>query len=224
MLFMTQDAVPTGMHLIENLLVPFAEPNVAISYARQIADKGAGVLEELTRTFNYPPGDRIKSVMDLDHLGIKTYFSSNVCALYKKEYFDKMGGFVNRTIFNEDMIMSAKLIHAGYMVAYASSAKVIHSHKYTYMQQFRRNFDLGVSQKQYHEFFENVLSESEGIKMVKQTIGILLKRGKGYLIPEYIVHSAFKFLGYRLGKHYEVLPEKYRVWCSMNQEYWQEEV
>ena len=43
-------------------------------------------------------------------MGIKTYFCSNVCAAYKKDIFEKLGGFVDRTIFNEDMIYAGNLI------------------------------------------------------------------------------------------------------------------
>ena len=57
----------------------------------------------------------------------------------------------------------------GYAVAYAADAKVIHSHNYSCMQQFHRNFDLGVSQAEHPEVFEGIKSESEGIKLVKQT-------------------------------------------------------
>lgn len=38
------------------------------------------------------------------------------------------------------MIYAGRLIQEGYAVAYAADAKVIHSHNYSCMQQFHRNF------------------------------------------------------------------------------------
>lgn len=220
LLFMTQDAVPADTHLIEEILKPLADEKVAAVYGRQLADKNAGPIERYTRTFNYPEQDSVKSKKDLERLGIKTYFCSNVCAVYRRAAYEEMGGFVLKTIFNEDMLMAAKLIQAGYSIAYASCARVIHSHQYTYWQQLTRNFDLAVSQVQYKEIFAGVKSESEGIRLVKNTAGYLLQTGKWYRIPDLILQSGFKFLGYKLGQNYEKLPRWLVIKCSMNPSYW----
>ena len=60
---------------------------------------------------------------------------------------------------------------------------MIHSHNYTCMQQFRRNFDLGVSQAEYPEVFQTASSESEGIRLVKKTFRYLCMNGRRRLIP-----------------------------------------
>ncbi len=221
-LFMTQDAVPEDAHLIENLLAAVRPDPVAAAYGRQLPGDEVGPIERFTRQFNYPAGDGRKSKRDLDRLGIKTYFCSNVCAIYRREVYEEMGGFVQPTIFNEDMIMAARMIQAGYEIAYAASARVIHAHRYTYRQQFRRNFDLAVSQRQYREIFEGVRSESEGIRLVKDTAGHLLSTGKWYLLPDLVFQSGFKFMGYRLGKKYEKLPRRLVLWCTMNRAFWQQ--
>lgn len=44
------------------------------------------------------------------------------------------------------MILAGRMVQAGYKVAYAAEARVIHSHNYSGLQQFHRNFDLAVSQ------------------------------------------------------------------------------
>lgn len=223
--FMTQDALPKDEFLIENLIQPIVrdmerENLVAISYARQLPDKDCKVLEEYTRSFNYPPKDRIKMKKDLSILGIKTFFCSNVCAAYRRDIFHKLGGFINGAIFNEDMIFAGHAIQAGYSVAYRGKAEVIHSHNYTKLQQFHRNFDLAVSQKDNPEVFQGIKSESEGMRLVKKTVGYLLDHGKWYLIPELILTSGFKYAGYFLGKRYDRLPEGIVVKCSMNKGYW----
>lgn len=221
-LFMTQDAVPADQFLLERMLEPFDKGHVAVAYARQLANSKAGVIEQYTRVFNYPKSDRIKSKKDLDTLGIKTYFSSNVCAAYKRDIYNELGGFVTKTIFNEDMIMASAVINAGYSIAYESKAKVIHSHKYTYRQQFTRNFDLAVSQRQYKEIFENIKSEAEGIMLVKKSIKYLIHQKKIFLLPDLILQSGFKYLGYKFGYQYEKLPKWLILKFSMNKSFWKE--
>ena len=136
MLFMTQDAVPEDPVLIEKLLQAVQQKDtIAAAYGRQLPDDKVGVIETYTRQFNYPEQSLIKGKEDLPRLGIKTYFCSNVCAMYRRDIYLKMGGFVTKTIFNEDMIMAANMVQAGYQIAYAAEAKVVHAHKYTYWKQ-----------------------------------------------------------------------------------------
>ncbi|MCU9809882.1 hypothetical protein LEQ06_18050 [Paraclostridium sp. AKS46] len=107
---------------------------------------------------------------------------------------------------NEDMIISSKLIFSGKKVLYASKASVIHSHQYTYVQQFKRNFDVGVVFTDSSDYFHNVKSESEGIKYVKQAAQYLVKNKKIYMIPHLIMDSGFRFIGYKMGKNYKKMP------------------
>jgi rhamnosyltransferase len=220
LMFMTQDAVPSDEYLIEKLLIPYDDTQVAATYARQLPEENAELLERYTRHFNYPKHSRIKSLEDISNLGIKTFFCSNVCATYRRAVYQTLGGFVDKTIFNEDMIMAANIIRAHYKIAYVAEAKVVHSHKYSYLQQFSRNFDLGVSHNQYSVVFAGLKSESEGIKLVKNTLEYLLEKKKYLLIPDLILSSGFKFLGYQMGVRYNKLPGKFVKHCSMNKSYW----
>ncbi|MDD3174727.1 MAG: glycosyltransferase [Herbinix sp.] len=219
-MFMTQDAVPADELLIEKLLEPYEDPWVAASYARQMPEEKVDFIERYIRHFNYPNISSVKALEDIDKMGIKTFFCSDVCATYRNSIYKKLGGFVDKTIFNEDMIMAAGMIRADYRIAYAAEAKVIHSHNYSYIQQFTRNFDLGVSHNQYIEVFYGVKSESEGIKLVKSAIQYLIKKKKYHLIPDLIISSGFKFMGYQLGLRYDILPKDLVKRCSMNKTYW----
>ena len=221
LVFMTQDAIPCDRHLLRNLVTALTkDDNIGAAYGRQLPKKDCGFVERYTRSFNYPETSSVKTAEDLPVYGIKTFFCSNVCAAYRKEIYDKLGGFVERTIFNEDMIYAGNLIKAGYGIAYAADAKVLHSHNYSCMEQFHRNFDLGVSQAEHPEIFQSVPSEGEGIRLVKKTFSYLLKTGRVWLIPGFIMQSAFKYAGYRIGKNYQKLSLKMRICCSMNPSYW----
>ena len=220
--FMTQDAVPADEYVIGNLVKVLEEDEMTgAAYARQLAASGCNYIEKYTRKFNYPENSRIKSKEDLQEMGIKTFFCSNVCAAYKRNIYEKAGGFCKKTIFNEDMILAGHMINAGYKVAYVAEARVIHSHNYTGMQQFHRNFDMAVSQAEHPEVFEGIKSESEGIKLVKQTAAHLVKRRKIHLVPKLVYQSGCKYIGYRMGKIYKKLPDKVVKWCSMSPGYWE---
>lgn len=221
LVFMTQDAVPYDKFLIGNLIKPILErESVGAAYARQLPREDCSFLEKCTRSFNYPEISCIKTEKDMPVYGIKTFFCSNVCAAYRREAYDKAGGFVDRAIFNEDMICAGNIVKAGYGIAYVADAKVVHSHNYTCMQQLHRNFDLGVSQADHPEIFQDVPSEGEGLRLVKKTAGILVKAGKFRLLPKLFFQSGFKYIGYFMGKRYKKLPRRIVLWATMNKAYW----
>lgn len=220
LVFMTQDALPANPYLLQNLCKAFEGEKIGAAYARQLPKKDCRLLERYTRSFNYPKESKIKSQEDLPKLGIKTYFCSNVCAAYRKDVYDSLGGFEERTIFNEDMILAGKIIQSGYRIAYAADAEVFHSHNYSCKQQFKRNFDLAVSQAEHPEIFEEIRSENEGIRLVKTTAGYLFKIRKPWLLSSLFFQSASKYLGYRMGKRYQKLPKWLIRKCTMNREYW----
>ena len=219
--YMTQDAMPVNEYLVEELVKAFDNEKIAAAYARQLPNSKCNVIERYTRAFNYPEQSRIKSLKDLETLGIKTYFCSDVCAAYRKSVYESLGGFEEKTIFNEDMIMAAKIIQSGGLVKYVAEAKVIHSHNYNCKQQFQRNFDLAVSQVEHPEVFQNIKSESEGMRLVKNTMIYLIKIKKPWLIIKLILQSGFKYMGYCLGKKYGQLPMWLIKKCTMNQRYWE---
>ena len=157
---------------------------------------------------------------DLEELGIKTFFCSNVCAMYEKATYDSLGGFIRRTIFNEDMIYAGGLVQKGYKIAYVAEAEVVHSHNYNAIEQFHRNFDLAVSQTDNPQIFAGIRSEKEGMKLVLNTTKHLLKVGKPWLLFPLVTTSAGKILGYKFGQNYRRLSRRFILKCTMNPSYW----
>lgn len=219
LLFMTQDALPADRHLIGQLVSAFDDIRVKAAYARQLPRKDCRFLETYTRQFNYPEESRTKNEKDLPVLGIKTFFCSNVCAMYEKKTFMELGGFPEKTVFNEDMIYAGHLVQAGYSIRYQAEARVIHSHNYSNRQQFHRNFDLAVSQAEYPEIFQAYPSEGEGFRLVKSTAAYVCKKGKPWLVISLFTSSASKYAGYFLGKRYRKLPKWLLNRCTTDPEY-----
>ncbi len=219
-LFLTQDAVPADEFLVEHLVKAFEDEKTAVAYGRQLAASDASEIEKFTRIFNYPEESCVKEEKDTERLGIKTYFCSDVCAMYDRERYLALGGFITKTIFNEDMIFAHKAITSGYRVAYCADAKVIHSHNYTGWQQLRRNFDMGVSQADHPEVFLSVSSSKEGASMVKETAKHLIRIHRPLQVFRLIYMSGMKYTGYQLGKHYKKLPQAWIRKLTTNKYYW----
>ena len=224
LVFMTQDALPADRKLIGSLVTAIQEnEKVGAAYARQLPKSDCGFLEKYTRSFNYPSESCLKTEKDLATRGIKTYFCSNVCAAYDHKIYNEIGGFPEHAIFNEDMIYAGTIIKAGGRIAYCADAQVVHSHNYSALQQFHRNFDLAVSQTMHPEIFGGIRSESEGIRLVKRSLSYCIKIRKPWLMIQVVTQSAGKLLGYKLGQRYERLPRKLVLACTMNREFWDKE-
>lgn len=219
---MTQDAVPRDRFLLQRLQEAFSRySGVSSAYARQTAGARAPELVRMTQTFNYPAEEQVKNRCTYGKLGIKNIFCSDVCCMYDRKVFAALGGFTDRVIFNEDMLYARKAIDAGYQVVYAAAAEVEHWHDYTLVQQFRRNFDLAVSQKEHPEVFADLSSEAEGKRMVKRVLGILHRKGKWGQMADYVMLSGAKYLGYRAGLCYRFLPMWVVKRCSMTPGYFE---
>lgn len=217
MLFCTQDAVPVNNQLIEKLL-QHQNDEVVLSYARQIGDPNYPI-ENLSREFNYPPYSQIKSEKDKEELGIKTIFSSNVCALYNWKVFWELNGFSDYNIFNEDMIYAYCVIKSGYAIAYEADAIVRHSHNYGYKKIFHRYFDQGVSQYMNQAIFKQFSSMNEGKKQAYFILKGLWAEKEYKEITHFIGQSIAKVAGYQLGLHHRLLPLKWCKKLSMNKNF-----
>ena len=219
-LCMTQDALPEGEDLVTNLLEGFQREDCAVCYARQLPNPGEEYAEVVTRQINYPEVSAYKCAADRERLGIRTYYCSDVCAVYRRDVLEELGGFNEPMIFNEDMVFAARAMEKGYCVYYAAKARVFHSHHYTAAKQFGRNFDLGVSQAQHPEGFAGLHSEGTGVGYAKAVLAALLKRGQVGASFVFAARCAARLLGYRLGKAYEKLPAGLVRRLSASPWYW----
>ena len=220
-LCMTQDAVPADVFLLEKLMQCFREEEIGAAYARQLAAEHANFTERFLRLHNYPAESCKKTKEDKERLGIKTYMISNVCAMYRRSRYDALGGFVTDTIFNEDMIFGAALIEAGDAICYCAKARVYHTHNYGLTAQFKRNFDMAVSQRDYRSVFGQVSSEKEGIRFVKNAAEYCVSQRRFGDLFLFLMDSVARYAGFFLGKHYKSLPEKMVLSCTLQPAYWE---
>jgi rhamnosyltransferase len=218
--FLTQDAIPENESFIEKLLKPFNDPRIAAVYGRQIAREDAHPIEKFAREFNYPKHDILKSKKDINNLGIKTFFFTDVCSAFRNSDFEAVGGFPENVIMNEDMIIASKLILSDRMIGYAWEAAVLHSHDYTLRQVFGRYFDIGVSIRMHDYILKYAKAEAEGGKFMKEAAKRLIK-SRNYLgLCKLLTESVCKFVGYKLGISYKVLPTRVARRFSMHKFFW----
>ncbi len=217
---MSQNTLPLDRHMIEYLLLPFGDKSIACTYGRQYCGKNADVIEKYTKAVNFPDKDMVKSGADLKSIGTKTYFCSNACAAYRKSVYNELGGFDYRTIFNEDMVMGAKIINSGYKIAYASKAKVRHFQKYNLKQTLQRSFDLGVLNRQYKDLFKIMKGGNESSFMLRDAVKYLIKTGNISMIPRVVILDIIEEIGYDAGYNYEKIPAVFIKRLSLNKEYW----
>lgn len=177
-LFMTQDAVPVDERYIESLIAPLeADESIALVSGRQLPKSDARRFEQLVRAFNYPDEPSVRSAGDLPRYGIKTFFASDVCSAYRRSAYMACGGFPQVNT-NEDMLMAARLIAAGYKVAYEPRAAVYHSHNLTPAQQFRRNREVGAFLAAHGGELMGASEVGEGGRLVKAVSTQLLREGR----------------------------------------------
>ena len=218
-LFMTQDALPCDDTLIEDIMMPFSDPDVMVSYARHIPYRGADKIERFARGVNYPPRSRVKSKEDIKTLGIKTFFSSNSCAMYRTSYFKEVGGFKEGLIMNEDMEYAARAIMADKKVSYTAEARVYHSHMFRSRDIFMRYFDIGIFFKTNTAISQHLkeyeAAETMGIRQAKDEVKYLLRKDK-WLISKSVWFSGIKYIAFKLGYYHDKLPRPIRQLLSLH--------
>lgn len=221
LVFLTQDAVPKDDTFLKRLISPLLEDKKVVAvYGRQVARESAKPIEKFARTFNYPDFDSYKTKEDIDKLGVKAFFFSNVCSAFRKADFINIGGFPQKTILNEDMMIAAKFLFNDYIIAYSAKATVIHSHDYSLSQQFKRYFDIGVFFKENPTISEFSKVNSEGKRFVIEACKYLFRNGKLLWVPYLFFDSIFKFIGFQLGKRYQKIPKFLITKFSMHKNYW----
>lgn len=198
--FLTQDAVPANKTFLENLIRPLSEEKVAVVTGRQLPKTNAFPMEKLVRWFNYPAESHIRSENDVERMGIKAFFCSDVCAAYNRKIYLELGGFDYPLKTNEDMFYAARAIRGGYRVAYAADALVFHSHNFSPKEQFERNRIQGFEIERHRPILGEVSQESEGMKLVKYVTSGLLRQGQVYEVFRFGMDCCARLFGSRAGR------------------------
>ncbi|MEA3492123.1 MAG: glycosyltransferase family 2 protein [Campylobacterota bacterium] len=219
--FLTQDALPVDNYAIERIIKAFEDTHIGAAYGRQIPYPDTTLFGKHLRGFNYPETSHIRSYQDRERYGMKTVFLSDSFAAYRVTSLKKIDWIKNGLISSEDSYAGAKMLLADYSLAYVSDAQVYHSHSYSVIEEFKRYFDIGVFYRRQKWILESFgKAEGEGGRYVKSEFRYLLKHNAYLKIPEFFIRNGMKYLGYKLGQHYENLPKGLIQKISMHPLWW----
>ncbi|MBU0664992.1 MAG: glycosyltransferase [Proteobacteria bacterium] len=222
LIFLTQDAVPVSTDALEKLIQPLLlDEMIAVTYGRQLPNRDATVLAAHLRSFNYPAQAVVRSFADRQQLGFRTVFVSNSFAAYRKTALAEIDYFKSGLIFGEDTCAVGRLLMQGYKVAYVADAMVFHSHNYSCVQEFRRSFDIGVLHVT-EKWLLATYGHAEGIgrQYVRSGVSYLFDVKKRALLPNFFWRVVVKFLGYKLGRNFQLLPQWLIPFLSMHRSWW----
>ncbi len=220
-IYLTQDAYLEDNLAIEKLIAHFDDDEVGAVCGRQLPHLSANLLAQHARYFNYPDTVQVKSLADKKLLGIKVAFMSNSFAAYRAKDLRAVGGFPDHVIFAEDMLVAGRMILSGLKVVYAGDAACRHSHNYSFLEEFKRYFDMGV----FHAREPWIRKEfggagGEGLRYVKSELRFL-GVSRWYLWPSSILRNGLKLLAYKLGQNERFLSKNTKKKLGMYKGYWE---
>lgn len=219
--FLTQDALLYSDTAIETLVNTLGDSETGAVFGRQLPNEETSLFGKHLRYFNYPEHSYSRKITDKKKYGIKTAFFSDSFSAYKKEVLQKVGWFKQNLIVGEDMHIAAKILLKGYAIAYCAEAKVYHAHSYTVREEFKRYFDTGVFHTKEFWLLEIFgKAEGEGKRYIKSELHYLMQHHAYDKLPAFFVRNLVKYLGYKLGRHYTILPPAIISMCSMHTAWW----
>ena len=125
--------------------------------------------------------------------------------------------------FLQELVLSRRVLIAGWRLAYEPHAVVRHSHPYTIGAAFRRFFDSGVSAERAYlgaaEPSRSVLRRT-ALDYMRRELGWLIRSGNARWIPYASVYELAKLAGLQLGARHRSLPMWLKLRCTMNPAYW----
>lgn len=220
LVFMTQDALPADDLFLESLCAALGEPGVEAAYARQEPYPYADPPEVFARSCNYPETAHRRTQADIERMGVRAYFFSNVASAVRRTAFLNVGGFPERVPMNEDMVLCARILQSGGTVAYTPTARVLHSHNYSIRQQAGRYFDIGAFFAEQGDLLPHARIGGEGLRFALGQMSFLLRTGR----PLWLLRSPFelvaKWISYKGGRLHRWLPLWLKCRWSMHAFYW----
>ena len=214
-LFLTQDGV-MSQDCVEKLVIFLNRNTLAGVYARQIPREGATELEVIERRLTYPSNSRINSGVPRV---IDDVLLSNACSIIRIDAFKAVGGFPNKIITAEDIVIANKLLIAGYNTGYCAEAILRHSHKLSFAGTVKRYFDTGVMHTEWESVIPFNTARGKGAQLVKDEVRHIIRNKPSELVS-LVLSVVGKVIGYSLGRKSALLSIKLRRKLSQNKGFW----
>lgn len=218
LVFLVQDAVPVGEDWLEQLLEPFVDRSVAAVYGRQCPREAANPVERFFMNSVYGDEETVREVTDPANVKVGTIFFSNVFSALRRSVWNDFP-FDETMIMSEDQKWARDVLLAGHRIVYRPTARVLHSHHYTWVQLFQRNFDSGYSLVGIVEDTKGEMVRDEW-QFLRSGLRDLRRSGsRGWAIP-FVLFEAARVSGFAAGQLGRFLPVGLRRALSMHKYHW----
>lgn len=219
---MTQDALPADNRWLANLLAPFADPQVAAVYSRQVPRPDAPPTERFFLGYHFPPGAPVRRTRpdraDNGKLALGDVFFSNVSAAVRREILLRYP-FDETLIMSEDQQFARDLIAAGYALVYQPLSVVVHSHRYSLGTAFRRYFDSVYSLTLIFPAHDLKVSAAMGRRYLRQETIYMLRHHPLYF-PYYCLYTLAKVGGVLCSHAAGRMPKRLARIFSLHRYHW----
>lgn len=196
--FITQDIVIEDEMWLYYLIKDIEAGKCEASYSRQISNSNS--IEKYTRELNYPSESRFITKKDIDKLQLRTFFFSDAASAIKREVFIKLKGYDQKNLpINEDMYFAYKLIMNGGIIKYCADSKVIHSHDFTFKQQYDRYYLTGHFFKE-NEYLNQYKVNDSGLAMAKYVLKRAIQEKNVKVLIKFFPNMIARFIGMKKGK------------------------
>lgn len=220
--FLSQDAVPSGNEWLSNLIAVFDEEKVAAAYSRQVPWDDASPMEQFFLHKRFPEISEVRKRNDADEvMTLESVFFSNVSSCVRRKLLLKFP-FDEELIMSEDQQLSLDLIIAGYSVCYVAESVVTHSHCYSLSLAFRRYFDSVYSLTKIFSDHDVGTSVKIGRKYVKDELSFIFRKHPLWL-PYYFLYTLVKATATIMAHHADRLPKWMLKKLSLHNYYWNTE-
>lgn len=199
LVFITQDIIIEKDNWLFELVNPIFKGEAEACFSRQLCTNNS--IEKYTREKNYPNKSRIVSKDDIDKLGLNTFFFSDASSAIKKDIFIELNGYDNKSLpINEDMYIAHKLIQNGYKIKYCAESEVIHSHDFSFKEQYDRYKLTGKFFKQ-NSYLDNYGTTKSGGGLAKYVLKRALQEKNIKVLIKFVPNMAARYIGMKVGKH-----------------------
>ena len=196
--FVTQDVVIDDELWLYNLTKDIGKDNIVAAYSRQVTKYNN--IEKYTRESNYPAQSKVVSQDDISKLGLKTFFFSDASSAIDTNIFKKLNGYDGKNLpISEDMYIAYKIINNGYKIKYCADSEVVHSHKFTLKQQYKRYYDTGKFFKQ-NEYLNKYKVNKSGGKLAAYVLKRAWQEKNWKVLFNFIPNMMARFIGMKVGK------------------------
>jgi len=202
LVYLTQDAIPVDNNWLTNLLVNLKIENVAGVFGKQIPNMTANPLDFFNYKEYYPD---IKKNISIQNYKQNNVIFSDTNSAVKKLVMLKYP-YPENVLLSEDLGWAIGIIKKNYKIIYEPTAAVIHSHKFSLINNIKLNFDQGVAFSQIYQKENSTYVMSNNKRRSINKIKYLVKNYKYHWILISFAIDTINFLSTALGKNYRKLP------------------